>query len=603
MTMLAAACGGGGGGGAATTEAAKKGGTLRVNTDGFAFTGGLDPTGEYWGIGWTLLEDLLTRTLVQFKHEAAPGGNELVPDLATEVPKPTDGGKTYEFHLKDGIMFGPPVNREITSKDIEYAFRRIATESLVAQYGSYYEGVIKGLKTGPAPKSISGIETPDDKTIIFHLTKETPDFLYRVAMPAASAFPEEVAGCFDAAGDYGRYVVSSGPYMIRGSEDQDASSCKTLKPLAGFNPNDHFYVDRNPKYDPSTDGYRHAYPNSVEVDLNTNPKDIFNKIEANELDTEMSSGNPPPDVLRKYATSSTLKDQLTGGEDIRTWYITINLDEPPFDDIHVRKAMNFAIDKEALLRVWGGTISGDIATHIQPPLLTGGHPTGEEYDPYPYSVSKAKAEMKQSKYDSDGDGVCDDDTCKGIVMINRNVPPWTTMEPVITDSLSKIGIDVSIRELNPDAAYTTIQTVAKRIPLGLNPGWSTDYPDEASFIGFLFNGPGILPEGNYNYALVGLTAAQAKDFGVPYVGNIPSVDSDIANCTDTATSTGSDSPETTDCWVTLDKKLMEDVVPWVPYLWPKVLVTTSDAVTHYEFSQHGGYTAWGEVALDPSKQK
>src|SRR5206468_3524046 len=120
----------------------------------------------------------------------------------------------YTFHLKPGIRFGSPLQREITSKDIEYAFRRIDTASLVAQYAFYYDGVIEGMD-GPkskTPADISGIETPDDRTIVFHLTKPTGDFLYRLAMPAAAPMPAEVADCFTRAGDYGRDVVSTGPY-------------------------------------------------------------------------------------------------------------------------------------------------------------------------------------------------------------------------------------------------------------------------------------------------------------------------------------------------------------------------------------------------------
>src|SRR5205085_491284 len=114
-------------------------------------------------------------------------------------------------------------NRAITSKDVEYAFRRIDSKALVAQYGFYYDGTIVGMN-GPqatTPADISGIDTPDDKTIIFHLQQPTGDFLYRLAMPAAAPIPEEVGKCFTKAGDYGRDVISSGPYMIEGADKVD----------------------------------------------------------------------------------------------------------------------------------------------------------------------------------------------------------------------------------------------------------------------------------------------------------------------------------------------------------------------------------------------
>jgi ABC-type oligopeptide transport system substrate-binding subunit len=97
---------------------------------------------------------------------------------------------------------------------------------LVAQYGFYYFGIIKGIdgQAKTAATKISGIETPDDRTITFRLTDPAGDFLNRLAMPATGAVPQEVAKCHTKAGDYGRYVISSGPYMIPGSDQLDVSS-------------------------------------------------------------------------------------------------------------------------------------------------------------------------------------------------------------------------------------------------------------------------------------------------------------------------------------------------------------------------------------------
>ena len=102
--------------------------------------------------------NLLVRTLLGYDHVAGPAGNKLVPDIATSVPAPTDGGKTYTFHLKRGVKFGPPVDREVTSKDVLYAFERIAKPEDGAQYGFYYS-VIAGFDAFGAgkAKTISGI--------------------------------------------------------------------------------------------------------------------------------------------------------------------------------------------------------------------------------------------------------------------------------------------------------------------------------------------------------------------------------------------------------------------------------------------------------------
>jgi peptide/nickel transport system substrate-binding protein len=592
-----------------TPTGVETGGTYRIETDGIAYTSGGDPTGEYLGISFGLLSNLLDRTLLTYYHADGGPGNTLVPDLATDFPEVSDDGMTYTFQLKDGIMFGPPLSREITSADIEYAFRRIATESLVAQYAFYYEGLIEGLEVGAAPDDISGIDSTDPKTIVFHLTRSAPEFPFLVSMPATGPMPEEVAGCFDAAGEYGRYVVSTGPYMYEGTDELDATSCDTVTgsdPISGFDPEDHAYFVRNPDYDPATDlpEIRGNYVDEIRIDLNTNVADIFDKIERGELDGAVSSGNPPADVLQRYSTNADLQPLMKSGKDDRTWYITMNTATPPFDDVHVRKAVNLVMDKGGILQAWGGAINGDIATHIQPPAMTGGTPTAEEYDPYPTpdfagDLEAAKAEMAQSAYDTDGDGLCDAPECSGIPMVNRNTSPWTEAEPVVVDSLQQIGIEVEVQEAEDH--YTIIQTVSNQTPIAMNPGWGKDFPDPgAGFVGFLFYGENIACEGNFNYSLIGITQEKADECGITIPAEVPSVNADIENCNQVALE--GDVDATNACWIDVDKKLMEEVVPWVPYLWPNVITTIGPAVTAWEFDQFAGTTAFSKVAVDPSKQ-
>jgi peptide/nickel transport system substrate-binding protein len=614
LAMIGVACGGDGDDGGpgeptGVTGDIQTGGVYRIETDGIAFTSGGDPTGEYLGLSFGILGNLLDRTLLTYFHTSGENGNSLVPDLAEDFPEVSQDGLTYTFHLKDGIMFGPPLSREITSVDVEFAFRRMATEDIVAQYGFYYYGLIDGFELGedPGPGGIPGIKTPDDKTIVFELTRIAPEFEFLMAMPASGPMPEEVAGCFTQAGEYGRYVVSSGPYMYEGTGELDPSSCDALVasgPISGFDPEDHSYFVRNPDYDPATDDpeVRANYVDEIRIDLNTNVADIYDKIERGELDGAVSSGNPPADVLQRYSTDPELESLLKAGNDDRTWYITMNLTTPPFDDIHVRRAVNLVMDKASVLQAWGGSISGDIATHIQPPNMTGGSPTGEEYDPFatPNSagdLDAAMEEMRQSAYDTDGDGLCDAPECSGIVMVNRNTSPWTESEPVVVDSLAQIGIEVDVREAEDH--YTIIQTVANETPMGMNPGWGKDFPDSSSFVGFLFDGRGIACEGNFNYSMVGFTQDKADECGVDFV-ETPSVDADIDNCKQVALE--GDVDATNACWLALDQKLMEDIVPWVPYLWPEVLTTIGPAVTAWEFDQFAGTTAFSKVAVDESAQ-
>ena len=220
-------------------------------------------------------------------------------------------------------------------------------------------------KAGEAD-TISGVTAVDDKTVEFKLTQPTGDFLYRIAMPAAGPVPREVASCFTEANLYGRYLVSSGPYMIEGSDAQDATSCDTLQPLSGFDPDTSLTLVRNPDYDPATDTTeaRENLPDGFEFRINSNVDDIYNKIAAGEIEDAIAS--EPPEVLREYSQDEELQPFLHVNAGDRTWYITMNFTQPPFDDIHVRKAANFVMDKEGLRRAWGGPLFGEIANHIVP---------------------------------------------------------------------------------------------------------------------------------------------------------------------------------------------------------------------------------------------
>jgi peptide/nickel transport system substrate-binding protein len=606
LGLVAAACGGGndnnggstGGGNQATPQ---KGGVLRTAISNFGFTNGFDPTGEYVAVGLDLYS-AMTRTLMGTKHVADAAGNELVPDLAEAAPEISSDGLKYTFKLKSGVKWAPPLNREVTSKDVAYAFQRINTAPLVAQYGFYYFGVVKGMdgKAKSPDTKISGIETPDDQTIIFNLDVPTGDFLYRLSMPATAPIPEEVGKCFTKAGDYGRYVMSNGPYMIQGADKLDISSCSAMKPISGFDPSKQLTLVRNPNYDQATDTTRANYVDAITVSVDTNIDDIFSRIQAGDLDSSISD-QPPKPVLQQYLTDPAKKANLHSNSGDRTWYITMNWITPPFDDIHVRKAANWVMDKQGILQAWGGTTFGDIATHLIPPIVLNDK-LGSDYNPYASEgnrgdEAKAKEEMKQSKYDTNKDGVCDAKECSGLVMINRNVTPWTDAEAVVASSLAKIGIKVKPRELASSAAYTTIQTVKNKIPIALNAGWGKDYADAYTFVGPLFDGRSIIATGNTNYALVGLTSDKASELGVsiPSGVTIPNVEGDIDACQKIA---NTQPDQRNECYANVDKKLMETAVPWVPYLWAKNITITGSTVTKWEFDQASGYLSFVNMAVN-----
>jgi peptide/nickel transport system substrate-binding protein len=614
FAIVATACGGGGEEQASPTGgAAAKGGTYRTAIEEFGFTNAFDPTGEYLATAWGLYSELLLRTLVTYSHTAGVAGDEIKPDIAESWETSADG-LTWTFHLKSGVMFGPPLDRAVTSKDIAYAFQRINTKSLIAQYGNYYAGVIEGL-TGDAKSPntpISGISTPDDSTIVFTLTKPTGDLLYRLAMGATAPVPPEVGKCFTKAGDYGRFVISSGPYMIKGEDALDTSSCNAMKPFSGYDPDKFMVIVRNPNYDAATDSpeVRSNNLDGVVITIDTNTDDIFNKIQSGDLDGSWAS-QPPAALEQQYLTNPDLKDNFHADSGDRTWYITMNLLVPPFDDVHVRKAVNYVIDKSGVQRAWGGPAHGEIATMPEPPTVL--EATAED-DPYPSpnhegDVAAAQDEMKQSKYDSNGDGKCDASACNNVLMISRNIPPWTNMNPILQEDLAKIGINVKMRELETSTAYTTIQTADNLVPIAANAGWGKDYADPYGFDFFIFNSAGIACSGQVNYSELGMTKDQAAECGPKVLAAwnaatdngktpLPSVDKKMDECYGLA------GDARTNCWAELDTYLMEEAVPWVPYLWATAFTVTGDSVTHWEFDQSAGYISFTHISvnngLDPN---
>jgi peptide/nickel transport system substrate-binding protein len=574
-----------------------KGGVYRVGWEqSFGFTNNFDPTGEYLGNAWGLYVNLLMRPLIGYKHQPGAAGNELIGDLATEVPQPSDKGVTYTYKLRDGIKFAPPVNRTVTSKDVAYAMNRLANPKDGGQYAFYYT-VIKGwdaVANGKA-KTVSGITTPDDKTIVFHLTKPTGDFNLRMSMPATAPIPPEVGACFEGKpGDYGRNLISSGPYMIKGSAGK-FTSCSALKPFSGYDGANGNHIDlvRNPNYDQSTDNYRKNYPDEFQYLVDSNADDIYAKVAAGQLEDEQSS--PQPKTIRQYVTDPNLKARLLPNVGDRTWYLTMNLTQAPFDDIHVRKAMNYIMDKQSLRKAWGGPVVGSIATHIAPPVM---YNNGlAEYDPYSTpndsgDVAKAAAEMKQSKYDPGKTGKCTASACKGVLMIGDTRALDNRMIPVVQADAAKIGITFTVRQIN--GAYTTIQTTNKNIPFSERPGWGKDYADPYTFFGELFDSRALIPEGNTNYSLVGITPQlnTEKKLGVKgNLSNIPSVNSDIDACI------GKIGESRTTCWENLDKKVMTDVVPWVPFLWSNNVTIVGPKVTHWNYDQFSDGTAYSQVSV------
>jgi peptide/nickel transport system substrate-binding protein len=563
-----------------------------------------DPAKEYSQLSWSIFNCCLLRTLLQYNGlDADNGGSELQPDLATDFPEVSEDGLTYTFTIKDGVTFGPPfADVEITSADFVRAIERV-TCSLCHEGGYYFyytdnstgDSLIEGIQEFAAgdADSISGVTTPDDKTLVIQLTEPTGDFPMRMAMPAMAPLPEGAADGHDK--DYGRFLVPSGPYMFQGSAELDFSKpAKQQKPVAGYDPGRSWLLERNPSWDAETDELRSAYLDGVEVQINESTDVNFNKWEAGEIDY-VYDGVPPGELLQQYSTDPELKDQLKINPTDGLRYLSMNIAEPPFDDVHVRKAMNFIIDKDGLRRARGGELYGGLAGHIIPDTILGG--VLEGYDPYPSEggqgdIDAAKEEMKQSVYDTDKDGVCDAPECKKVSLIADREDPYNQQNAIIADNAAQIGIDFEVGEGDRYTfMYDKCLDPAAHAAFCPSVGWFKDYNDAFTFGPPILGSSAIGPEGCCNYSLVGASAKQLTDAGYK-VTDVPNLDDQMAECT--TLPLGDDR---NNCWADWDRTVMEDVVPFIPWIFDNEVRLAGPRIVNYTYSSNQGTLALQHIAL------
>ena len=581
------------------------GGTLR-----FAqlsdFYSALDPQKEYSSVTWEYYRCCLLRTLLSYTGKTADeGGSELQPDIAAELPEQSADGLTWTFKLKQGIMYGDPFGDvEVTAPDIIRAVGRVADpDASVGGYPDYYS-VIEGFADVQDGKEDlpSGMVAPDPYTLEIHLTEPAGDLGYRFAMGATAPIPpmgDAVDGAADGhVRDYGRFLVATGPYQIQGSADLDFSlPAKDQTPVSGYEPGKSIVLERNPNYDPATDGLRPAYADGIEVTMGGDNNDLYNKIEAGELDFVVD-GIVPRDKLKEYATNPDLQDRLHVNNSDGIRYLSFNLAQPPFDDINVRKAVNYALNKEGMRQLRGGELLGDIAGHI---FLNSFFPNNDlaDYDPYATpngagDVNLALEDMKASAYDSDGDGLCDDPVCEDVLAITDEADPYPDQAALIQENLAQIGITLDVKPFERGTMYTKCSDPSTHSGICLAPAWGKDYPDPYTFGVPLFSTKYLFPSYG-NLALLGADTEYLKKYDYS-VTTVPSAEDKIDECK------GLLDEERTTCWAELDRELMENIVPWVPYLFDNNIDVLSARINNYAFDQFAGLAAYDQMAIAPDQQ-
>ena len=373
--------------------------------------------------------------------------------------------------------------------------------------------------------------------------------------------------------------------MIEGSDKLDASSCDTVKAAAdlGLRRREaRSTLVRNPNYDPKTDTpkARENFPDEFTFTVNSNVDDIYAEDRA-----AATSRTRSPRSRRRSCASTTGSPQLKTNDGDRTWYLTMNLTQPPFDDIHVRQAMNWVIDSDALRKAWGGPSAGAIATHIVPDAILDDKLKG--YAPYGSTasgdVAKAKAEMKLSKYDTNHDGICDAKACKNVFTITGD---RAGRDGDASRSLEQ-NLQVDRHHVQGCACSRTPTRRSRRRARTSrsrrSPGWGKDYADAVRRSSARSS---TAAPSSRRATRTTRSSASRRRWPRRSASRATSPASRASTPTSTSARRSSATPRVS-CYEALDKKLTTKIVPWVPYLWALRTTSSSKNVTKWDFDQFG----------------
>jgi peptide/nickel transport system substrate-binding protein len=476
MAVVLAACGGGSssssssssettattGGAGGETEPAEgegnEGGTLKGAYT--SFPDYMDPQISYTAEGWTAMRPVYV-PLLTYKPASEEEGAEIIPGLAKELPKVTNGGKTYTLFLREGLKYsnGEPIK----PGDFKFAVERCF---LTNSGGSpFYTDIVGAEKFAKTKKGgISGIKT-NEKTgeIVINLEQPSGTFPNVLALMFVAPVPQNTPNEDQSASP----PPASGPYFISQSQ-----------PGRGWT------YERNPYWAKDNGKQMTELPSGhvdkIEIEVNRNQSTQVNDIESGKLNWIF---DPPP--TDRY---QAVKEQFEGTQfklepTISTYYFWMNQTQEPFNNQKVREAVNYAVDPAALERIYTGQIVG--TQQILPP----GMPGYKKIELYPHDLAKAKELIAQS-------GVKD-----------KEVTVWTDSESPNNDAgtyyagvLNEIGLKAELKILNPDNYFTVIgNTSTPNLDTGFA-DWFEDFPHPNDFFDILLNGESIQSTNNQNFS-------------------------------------------------------------------------------------------------------
>jgi peptide/nickel transport system substrate-binding protein len=479
----------------------KEGGTL---TGTYAsFPDYLDPQLSYTAEGWTAMYDTYI-PLLTYAHENGVGGGKVVPGLAKSLPKITEGGRTYTLFLRPGLKYsdGTPVK----ASDFTYAMERLFK---VNSGGSPFYTDIVGAEKFAETKTggIPGIEA-DDKSgeIVIHLVKPRGTFTNELGLMFTAPVPPNTPTTNQTPNP----PPATGPYVITKST-----------------PGEGWEYERNPYWAKANSKAMPDLPSGhvdkIKITLTRNPSTQVNDVEQGKVNW-MQTQPPPdryPEVKSKYEGT-----QFRVEHTISTYYFWMNTTRPPFDDLKVRQAVNYAVDPAALERLYVGALGG--SQQILPP----GMPGYKKFELFPHNLAKAKKMIAEANPS------------------DRNITVWgdneAENEAAVTyyqDVLNQIGFHTTLKIINADNYFAV---VGNRTTPELDTGWSDwfeDYPHPNDFFQPLLAGESILPTNNGNLAEINIKKFNEE---IPRLGEEPL------------------GPEQEAAYSELDKGYMEQA-PWAPY--------------------------------------
>ncbi|WP_172386492.1 ABC transporter substrate-binding protein [Streptomyces sp. MNP-20] len=468
----AAACGPEDGNDAGGDGKAEKGGTLTVLNRDPQKT--FDPARLYTSGGGNV-PSLVFRTLTTRNREDGAEGAKVVPDLAESLGKPSKNATVWTYTLKKGLKFedGTP----ITTKDIKYGIERSFAAELSGGApflrdwligGATYEGPYKD------KKGLDSVETPDERTIVFHLNKPVGDFDYVATQTSFAPVPKAK----DKGTKYEEHPISSGPYQV----------------VKNTNGGERLQLERNPHWSAKTDAERKAYPDKIDVRSGFNSSVINQRLSASQgadaaaVTTDTNLG---PAELAKVTGDKKLASQVGTGHFGYTNYLAFNPKKKPFDNPKVRQAVAYAVDRSSVINAAGGSSLAEPATTFLPNQESFGY---QKFDHFPAGASgnpkKAKELLKEAGYK---DGLT-------ITLTHSNAKNFETSPEIATalqDSLKKAGITVKLQGLE-DNDYEDKVHDAKDEPGLFLAHWGADWPSGGPFLAPIFDGRQIVKDG-YNF--------------------------------------------------------------------------------------------------------